>query len=584
VRARTLAALGLILVLMAAGCGPREPIVARIGNEKITLKQFKEAFIANSRSEETAARRSYQDRETVLHDLAVQRAKFLEAVALGIDKKPDIKKQIETFARRKALDMLYEDKVVNAVVSDAAAKEYYDRSGKEVKARHILLKVNPSDVTAGDTLKIKARADSIRKAIAGGLDFRAAAKMLSEDASTAADSGSLGWFGWGKMVDEFQEAVWNAKTGAVAGPVRTPYGYHLILVEETRPVPDRRPFDEVKAQVKAQMKESEGAKMTETAKNYLENLRKKRNLKYNDATLDMFRKRLLDPNASKSQGLAPLFTEDQKTMAAASYSGGKITVADMIEKVGTAASRVDWNDPQSVKDLVNAIAEPKFLDDDADSQGYYKKALNDPEVVAERERGLAGMLEKQEVTDKLNPTPQDEQAYYQNHLSAYIQPEMRTVREIFVKADSMKAVRIRERALKGENFLKLAMRFNEKESTQPDTGRIGPFEEKRFGLTGHSAFALQKVGGVSEVIAIGKNYSVLQLLEIVPSRTKTFEEAHLDVTRQCRTDMTDAAMKALADKLLKKYKYDVDAKVLGSAWPVQDKSATPQSGQTARPQ
>jgi parvulin-like peptidyl-prolyl isomerase len=583
VRARTLAALGLILLLLAAGCGPREQIVARVGKEKITLKQFKDNFITQSRGEENAVRRSYQDREKVLRDMAVQLAKYQEAVALGYDKQPEVKKQIESNGKRKALDLLYEDKVVNAVVTDAAAKDYYDHSSKEVNARHILLKVNPSDPTAGDTVKIKARADSIRKAIAGGLDFKVAAKMFSEDASTAPDSGSLGWFPWGRMVDEFEAPVWNAKTGVVTGPIRTPYGYHLILVEETRPVPDRRPFEEIKSQIKAQMKESEGAKMTETAKNYLENLRKKRGLKYTDATLDMFRKRLLDPTVTKAQSLAPEFTEDQKNMTAATYSGGKITVSDMIEKVGSSAARVDWTDPQSTKDLVNAIAEPKFLDEDAEQQGYLKKALQDPDVSAEARRGLCGTLEAREVTDKIKPTDQDERAYYQNHLSSFIQPEQRTIREIFIKADSVKAARVRDRALKHEDFAKLTKRFNEKQSTQEQNGQLGPFEQRQFGLIGRDAFTLQKPGDVSDVIAAGKNFSVIQLLEIIPSRTKSFEEAEAEVSRQCRTQMTDAAMKALEDRLLQKYKYDVDAKVLGSVFPAAADS-TRQATQSAKPQ
>jgi hypothetical protein len=321
------------------------------------------------------------------------------------------------------------------------------------------------------------------------------------------------------------------------------------------------------------------------ARTYVENLHKSYNLKYNDANIEVFRKKVNDPQTAKNQELGPAFTAEQKKLEVATSKIGPVTVDSLIAKVGPNAHRVEWNDPQTVKDLIHSIVEPKFLEQDAESQGYYKKAMNDPAAKAEIRQGLMGQLEKQEVTDKIKPTDADEHRYYETHLANFIQPEMRIIREIFVKADSMKAVRVRDRALKGEDFKKLATRFNEKESTQPDTGKIGPFEEKRFGLIGKTAFTLAEPGDISAVTPTGKNFSVIQLLAIDPSRTKSFEEAQSEVKRLNRQAMTDQAMKNLEEKALKDFKYEVDAKVLSSAWPV-DKNApaNPPSDKVGRPQ
>lgn len=565
--------IGLLLTVLAVGCGTREPVVARVGREKITLKEFKDKFISTFKSEENAKKQGMEERETTLHAMAVELAKYQEAVSMGLDKKPEIAKALEQSARRKALDLLYQDKVINAVITDAAAKHFYEQSGEEVKARHILLKTPPPDSLNGDTLRVKARIDSIKKAIAGGLSFKAAAKMFSDDATSAADSGNLDWFQWGRMVDEFQEAAWSGKPGQIVGPVRTNYGYHLILVEERRPVQGRAAFDDVKDNIKAQLKQIEGQKLMDQARIYVENLHKSYGLEYKDANIETFRKKLDDPQTPKNQDLATVFTADQKKQVVATYKGGQVTVDSLVTKIGPNAHRVEWNNKQVVIDLINSIVEPGFLEKDAESQGYLKKAMNDPEAKSEMRQGLIGQLEKVEVSDKVRPTDADDRRFYDTHLSNFIQPEMRTVREIFVKADSMKAVRIRDRAVKGEDFKKLAMRFNEKESTQPDTGRIGPFEEKRFGLIGKTAFTLQKPGDVSPVTPSGKNFSVIQLLSIDPSRTKTFEEAQAEVKRQNRQAMTDAAMKALEEKSLKDFKYEVDAKVLASVWPVEPNPA-----------
>lgn len=561
---------GLILLIAAAGCGPREKTVASVGREKITVQEYKDEFLKRYRSEENAIRQPYQMREKVLREMATNLALYQDAVARGFDKKPQVVEQMEQLARRKALDLLYQQEIIDKVINDEAAKKFYDMSGEEVKARHILLKVSEMDTLRRDTAKVLARVDSIRKAIDGGLDFKKAAAMFSEDATSATDSGDIGWFGWGRMVDEFQQAAWKAQVGKPTNPVRTPYGYHLILVEQKRPVENRQPFEQMKESIKMQLREVESVKLNETARMYVENLRKSAKLEYNEANMETFRKRVMDPTVSQAQELGPMFTNDQKALVAATYKGGKATLDDLIQKLGANAARVNWTEKQSVIDLANAIVEPKLLDKDAESKGLFKKALKSPEAAAEKQRAVTALLEKEEITDKVQPTEADERRYYDSHLNNFIQPEMRTVREIFFKEDSAKAAQVRSRALKGEDFKKLALKFNEKETTKADTGKLGPFEQRLFGLIGKTAFSLQKVGDVSDILLVGKSFSVIQLLDIIPSRTKTFEEAQADVKKQTRQSMTEDRRNQLQDTALKKFKLQFDEKELRAVWPLAD--------------
>ncbi|MFZ5433848.1 MAG: peptidylprolyl isomerase [Calditrichota bacterium] len=562
----------IILIVAVAGCGTRKDTVAKVGSEYITVDDFKNNFVAKFRGEENAARRSYQDRERAVRELAVSLAKYQEAESRGIDRRPEVQEQIEKIARRKSLDLLYEAKVVNAVITDAAAKDFYDKSGMEVKARHILLRTSDTDSTM-DSVTVKARIDSIAKALKQGLDFKTAAIQFSQDATSAADSGDLGWFKWGRMVEEFQQAAWKASPGEITAPVRTSYGYHLINVEDKRPIQGRTSFEESKDQIKQQLRQVESGKMMDVARKYVEDLREKNKLKLNDENITIFRNRVLDPTVSKTSELGPNFTDEQKALVVASYAGGQATVADLIEKIGPNAARVDWNEPQTIIDLVNAIVEPKFLEKDAEDQGYYRKAMNDPDVQAEKRQAVIRLLEKEEITDKINPTEADEKAFYENNLDKFIQPETRTIREIFIKEDSSKAVRVLDRARKGEDFRKLALRFNEKESTKTDTGRIGPFEEKRFGLIGKTAFVLKNVGEVSDIVPIGKNFSIVQLLEIFPSRTKTWEESKAEAKRMCRQSMTEKAQAALDEMVLERYKLDINSAALAAVWPIKDEPA-----------
>ena len=91
----------------------------------------------------------------------------------------------------------------------------------EVHAFHILV---PTEAKA---LELKT---SIEK---DGEKFARVAKRNSTCPSSA-KGGELGWFSKGQMVPEFENAAFNGEVGKVLGPVKTQFGYHLILVDEVR--------------------------------------------------------------------------------------------------------------------------------------------------------------------------------------------------------------------------------------------------------------------------------------------------------------------------------------------------------------
>lgn len=570
----------LLMLTIIAGCTKDGPYVAKIGKETITEEEYRNAMMLQFRSEENIKQRNLDERKKIAHDLAIEEAKYLEGLARKYDENPEIAQNVEASAKRKALDLLYEDKIINSVITESMMRDFYDKGSKEIMARHILVKKNSSDTTAADKARLKSRIDSIKTAIDKGLDFKTAAKLLSEDATTAADSGDLGWFPWGRMVDEFQRAAWDAKPKTVAGPVESPFGWHLIWVDSTRAIEGRKPYEESKNDIATRMREVEGQKLGEKAREYVTALHDEYGLKLDQAVLDKFVAKMLDPQMTLNKELGPMFTAEEKAQIAGTHKLGNITIDDMIRKVGANAYRVDWKNPQSVKDLAHAICEPQFLEDKAVKEGYLKKAMEDPSIVQQKKTAIMRLVEKVEITEKLDGNEDADRAYYEQHLQEFIQPETRTIREIFIKEDSAKAAKVRERALKGEDFQKLAWQFNEKESTKRDSGRIGPFEEKRFGMIGKSAFQLQKKGDISEVVKVGKNYSVLQLLETYPSRTKTWEEAKGDARRENRVVRTKQLTEELEKMLLSRYPLKINEEKLSTLWPLpperQDRAARDQ--------
>jgi peptidyl-prolyl cis-trans isomerase C len=90
--------------------------------------------------------------------------------------------------------------------------------------------------------------------IGGGADFAALATEHSQDPGSGANGGSLGWFGLGRMVPEFEAAVVGLEPGGLAGPVQTQFGWHLIRLDETRETTPP-PLEAVRAEVENQVRQ-----------------------------------------------------------------------------------------------------------------------------------------------------------------------------------------------------------------------------------------------------------------------------------------------------------------------------------------
>jgi peptidyl-prolyl cis-trans isomerase SurA len=99
----------------------------------------------------------------------------------------------------------------------------------QTRARHILLKT--SEVVSEDDARLRLIA--LRERVLAGADFAELARLNSED-GTAARGGDLGWVYPGDTVPEFERAMNALAPGELSGPIRTPFGYHLIRVEERR--------------------------------------------------------------------------------------------------------------------------------------------------------------------------------------------------------------------------------------------------------------------------------------------------------------------------------------------------------------
>ena len=237
---------------------PPEAVVVTVGTEKLTRAQFEEILAAlaeNGRAATTpAAKRQVADQVGEILGLAQ------EARKRKLDQAPGVKQMMVISSDQVLANVLSKQVAGEVKIDDAALHAYYDAHKadfEQAKAVHILIRFKGSrvpvkpggkDLTEEEAL---AKAQDIRKQLLAGGDFATIAKAESDDTASATAGGSLGpAAGRGKFVAPFDQAVFSLPIGQLSEPVKTPFGYHLIKVEER----GSKTFDEARPDIEKKMK------------------------------------------------------------------------------------------------------------------------------------------------------------------------------------------------------------------------------------------------------------------------------------------------------------------------------------------
>lgn len=182
-----------------------------------------------------------QGRKAVLEQLINKNLLLCEAKKNLYEYDPKFKAELAKIKDEMLANFAIEKAIANVKVTDEEVKKFYEEhkselvGGETVEASHILV---DSEEKANEILA---------EITEGKVTFEEAAKANSSCPS-GQKGGSLGEFGKGQMVPEFDSAVFAMEVGEIKGPVQTQFGYHLIRLDkknEAREIP----FEEIKPQL-----------------------------------------------------------------------------------------------------------------------------------------------------------------------------------------------------------------------------------------------------------------------------------------------------------------------------------------------
>ena len=266
-------------VARTAATVPADAIVISVGDDKLTRAQY-ESLITQMPAQAQQAAQGPNKRK-VAEQIADLKAMAQEARKRNMEQQPGVQQLIRLQVDQALAGLLFKDIESNVKTDDASVKAYYDAHKdqfEEAKASHILIRYQGSSVPLRQGQKdlsqeeALAKATEIRKKLVAGGSFSDMAKAESDDTGSGANGGSLGSFGHGQMVPEFEKAVFTGPVGQISEPIKTQFGYHVIKVEDRK----SKTFDEVKDEIGKKMKPQQAQKA-------VEDIRKQGNITINEA-------------------------------------------------------------------------------------------------------------------------------------------------------------------------------------------------------------------------------------------------------------------------------------------------------------
>lgn len=199
-------------------------VLAVVAGEEITQEQF-DLFVQGLPREQQTYLQNPQFKAQCLEQLVALYLFAKKGEELKLEESEEFNKIITNAKRDILAQMAMREVLKNVEVSEEEMKKFYDENqahyeqAPTVSAKHILV---------ADEEKCNEILASITN---GEKAFEVAAQEFSTCPS-GQRGGDLGQFGKGQMVPEFEQAAFGAEIGAVVGPVKTQFGYHLIKVEK----------------------------------------------------------------------------------------------------------------------------------------------------------------------------------------------------------------------------------------------------------------------------------------------------------------------------------------------------------------
>ncbi len=500
----------LVVLAIAVACSKskKEPIVAVVGGEDIPLSVVN-GFFDKIGATFTSADEEYRAKRDALDSLIDYKLMVKGAYSAGLDKDAEVDQLVNADKTNFMFDELYRQEIVPKIqVTDKEVDEFWDRLQTEYHFAHIL-------VTS------KSQADSIEAELKRGADFGAIARTLSEDQASAVKGGDLGFASWGSQLDEsFRDAGFSLQVGQVSAPVKTPYGWHIIKVIETRPAQNIG----TKEQLYPIIRELIKSRKSNTAESeFLRQIEEKAKVEINPEATQMLIDRLNEfypkqlGGAQRPDNYFPqidLLKPFERQMVLASYQGGEVTVEDYLKKIANVqeAFRPRFDKPDSLKAIIFQLELRNIMEYEAGQRNVEQEADYQKRLTEFREGIMNDKFRRSILTKDVTASENEVTQYYDSHTQEFTTPMAYHLMEIELDS-SLEASRVHQQLTAGADFGTLASQYTVRVGGRQNKGDIGFVTVVSFPKLCEAARVLEK-GQLSDVIQNDEGkFSIIKLVD-----------------------------------------------------------------------
>jgi len=517
IRLIVLSLVGLVLIL---GCSKKEDqVIARVGERTITVADL------NARMQGVTYS-TWEDelkmRNDILDGIINDDLMILAAREQGFTEDPAFQEKMRSMERNTLLELLYRKEILEkSKPSEKEVKDAYEKMGWELRARHILVGT-------------EEEARNLREQIMNGADFAELAKEHSQDNSNKDKGGDLGYFGWGKMVPTFQDAVFAMEIGEVSMPIHSDFGWHIIKLEDRRTV-DRRDWEEEKDRIDRKITGDRSKKLAET---YITDLKENAEIQVDPESAQALLNNLMSKKTAADD-----FTPEQLDMTLVTFKDGSLNIAEFLEEYKTIPSMYQprVNNIDDIDALVKNILTGLLLDQKARQMGLH----NDPEIIenlrAQEDRALLQIFRQKGVSQDTTVTDGEIIAYYNENSERYSTFEQVHVLEIQLDSEE-EAQEVLKQLRSGANFAKLAEEKSTRAWAAKKGGDLGWLDKRRYPQISTAALEM-KVGELGGPIQDANKYAVIKVLGKKPAEMKPLDEVRANIVATLRREKEVEAIK-----------------------------------------
>ncbi len=546
----------VVIPLVLWNCDTSPSVVARVGEEKITIEEFN-AMLKIKYPRQKLEEINLETKKNELSSLVDRKLKILKAKELGYDQNTEYLQEMEYRTNRLIVPKLTDILITEKLVSDEMVRSYFNL--KYSKAKVELITLGYQGAKAFDDVRTKEQANTLAKdlirRIKDGENFSEIADIFSDDPSTKNGKSTLDPYRSELFNPQLDMALDKAKINMLTGPIITDWAVYIARILERAEFDKSANYDTEKEKIRGEifrrLFRKEGM---ELYKKFSEEFKQKVGWEISEEGILEFLAIIED--WSKNEKVSDdQFTEEQKEIVLGKVGNQPITIGSFLNEFQGSFNRVynRYNNEKSMTALLKDYIEKHLIWVNIAKQ---RKIQDYPEIVKQithfSDSKLVELFDKYEIKEKIELRPEEIEAYYVANKTSYLEPKKIQLWEIAIK-DSANAQEVYQKTSnQSSNFEALAKKYTEKPKMKDQNGYMGY----------QSASSPRKV--VREAIQAGENsiigpifenpyYYIVKTGKIQPELQKSFEEVKSKVSVDAKRDKERALRESITQSLRNEY-------------------------------